>query len=206
MFCIFIQYVYNYVAFIFLRDSNVLQDFARGKSFPPPFWWQSRQGSGTARDLTPYYSLQWLLTHWAGRVMVHRTITKQVHLYSTPESAHARGQIKWDLGINSPHSASLLHTLGQHGFPDSQLQCQTPWWGGVKGPNLPWPVLSLKGLTVNGHQNAKILAKSAVSVWEAKFSPKVWRHSEPSFQSSQYLEGKGARTHTALQLWPHQGF
>lgn len=103
--------------------------------------------------------------------MVHKTITRQVHLYSTPESAHARGQIKWDLGIISPHSASLLHTLGQHGFPDSQLQCQTPWWGGVKGPNLPWPVLSLKGLTVNGHQNAKIFSKKCSFHLRSKILP-----------------------------------
>lgn len=148
------MFLYSMFIIMLLSFFKRLQSFTGlcwGKSFPPPFLWQSRQGSGTAPDLTPYYSLQWFLTHWAGRVVVHRTITRQVHLYSTPESARARGQIKWGLGIVSPHSASLLHTLGQHGFPDSQLQCQSPGWGGVKGPNPPWLVLSLKDLTVNGH-------------------------------------------------------
>lgn len=74
-FCNFIWCDYDYVALIFLRDSNLLQDYFRGKSFPHAFW-QLRQGIGAAWDWTPHHPLQWFLTNWGGREVVHRTIAR----------------------------------------------------------------------------------------------------------------------------------
>lgn len=90
----------------------------------------------------------------------------------------------------SPCSASP-HTWRQHGFPDSQLQRQVPQWSWVQGANLPWPAHSLKGWTLSEHQNAKDLAKSAVSMWEVKFSPRAWQRHDLFFQSFQYRKGIG---------------
>lgn len=90
----------------------------------------------------------------------------------------------------SPCSASS-HTWRQHGFPDSQLQRQVPQWSWVQGANLPWPAHSLKGWTLSEHQNAKDLAKSAVSMWEVKFSPRAWQRQDLFFQSFQYRKGRG---------------
>lgn len=74
--------------------------------------------------------------------MVHRTTAGQAHLYSTPESAHARGgQTKWDSGAMSPcslHStpggsmASLIHNCSIK--VPSEVESRGPTYPGQSFP------------------------------------------------------------------------
>lgn len=188
-FCILTQYVYDYCCFHLLKEFFELSPSLRllhgsGSDVGRAYIYV---GFGT---LAPITVVSWQIG--VGRGVTHRTAawTGTTEEVTEPSKICVQGAAfqVWRLGSNRPNPA-LLNTPGQHGFPDADLQSRRG------GPSLAWPgqpAPQRAWYWTNCFlpKRAKDSAKSAISIWEVRFS----QNTTPLpllLYFFQYLKGRG---------------
>ena len=96
--------------------------------------------------------------------------------------------------LGAGKNASGSFSLRRWTWKRNSVAGDSSWTQDQRGPGLAWPARSSKGLTRNEllstTERAKDLAKSAISIWEVRFSQNT-TPSSPLLYSLQYLKGKG---------------